>query len=156
MKLSTLFLLSLAAVGVAACSSNSTTEPDPTPTPKPEPPSHKRQYNTARGGVQITKVFYNQDSNRIVTGLNDEWVLIESDRDTSLDGWVLDASDGQRITFNRSIHRKLLVYTKQGPPGTPSDTTVAMNRGSWIWNNADHDTATLFDDDGKVVDTMTY
>lgn len=154
MKLFTVSLLALAAAGIAACSSNNTTEPNPTP--KPEPPTKKKQYDAAKGGVQITAIYYNQGENLRLTGLNDEWIVIESDRDISLEGWVLDASDGQRFPFDRSIHRKLVIYTRQGPTGTPSDTTVAMDRGNWIWNNSEPDIATLFDEEGRVVDRMTY
>lgn len=162
MKLSTCFLLILAAVTVAACSSNEgTTNPDPNPNPtqKPEPPVHKKQYDVAKGGVQIIAVYYDQMKNMEVYRLDhqDEIVVLESDDTVSLEGWILDANDPeQRFTLDRPIRHTLWIYTKQGPVGT-SDTVLALNyKTNWIWNNSNHDIARLFNDKGELVDSLTY
>jgi hypothetical protein len=140
----------LLAATLAACSSTS----DPTPTVQ-SPPVKKRDYDPARGGVQITAIYYDQAKNSEITGVNDEWIVLESQNDTPTTGWHLDAGDiYQFYDLPETLHRRLYIYTRAGV-GT-SDTTMALGLSRWIWNNEDPDTARLYDADGSLVDTFTY
>lgn len=152
----------LATVLLAACSS--TTEPTdskPDPIPQQEDtPSIKRPYNTTRGGVQITSIYYDQKKNDTSKSyhLFDEWIILEADGNVSTTGWKLDANDrDQHPPLPDTIYRKLYIYTRNGP-GYENDTIMTLKRGStaWIWNNTDADTARIFNAAGELVDSMTY
>jgi hypothetical protein len=150
-----IFLMAL-AISLSACSS--ATDPDTTPDPVLHAPVISRAYDAARGGVQITQIYFHQDSNRIVYGLEDEWVVLESDATRSIEGWQLNAGDaGQSYDLPDTMHRKLIIYTHAGT-GAATDTTwpLGLSSGKWIWNNSDPDTAWVFDRDGAVIDSMTY
>ena len=152
MKPATLSLLAVLAAGIASCTTKIT---EPTPTQTVDPPSIKKAYDATKGGVQITHVYYNQTLNDSLTGVNDEWVVLESSGHTSIDGWVLDAGDDQRFTLQGAIHGRLLVYTKEGPT-TSNEEWVAQHRKVWIWNNSEPDTARLYNNNGDLIDSMTY
>lgn len=152
----------LTAVLFGACSS--TTEPtdnNPDPTPQQEDtPSIKQQYNTARGSVQITKIYYHQDSNFLskIYNLNDEWIILEANGNIPTAGWSLDADDrNQRYLLPDTIYKKLYIYTRFGP-GYENDTIMTLKRGStaWIWNNTTPDTARLYNAAKELVDFLGY
>ena len=152
-------LLSVGAI-LSACSS--TTGPisvlphDSVSTLKREGPSIKRPYSDVRGGVQITAVYYDQRANKDSSGLEDEWIVLESDAPVNTTGWTLNAGDrNQNYALRSPLNRKLIIYTKRGPDFT-SDTTQALEYGNWIWNNSDPDTAWIYDGAGNVVDSMSY
>lgn len=158
-RLATLAIFSLL---LAACSSS--TEPQPAGTNqnnqndtlKREGPSIRRTYNSTRGGVQITAIYYDQNANRDSSGLFDEWIILESDTPVNTTGWMLNAGDdNQDYPLRPLLNRKLMIYTKSGP-GFTSDTTQALGYGNWIWNNSDPDTAWVYDAAGNVVDSMSY
>jgi hypothetical protein len=160
MKIITYCAFALLAAGIAACSTAATDPtPDPTPVVKPEPISVKKPYDNTKGGVQITRVYYNQAQNRdsALLGLTaqDECILLESVDHTSIEGWKLDASDSQLFTLQGSIHGKLYIFTKDGPTAS-AEPVIALHYGSWIWNNAEPDTAKIFNERGELVDAMTY
>ncbi len=147
--------VALAALVLAACSSNAT-DPNTPPTPDPEPPAVKKPYDTARGGLQITAIYYDQARNLSVDTLEDEWIVLETLSPVRTAGWSIDAGDAkQRFPLPDTIRRALRIYTKNGPPN-PTGEVLALHRGSWIWNNAEPDTARLYDASGNVVDIMTY
>jgi|GEM_PF-2963769 len=86
----------------------------------------------------------------------DEWIVLEAAGNFPTKGWKIDADDnGQRYALPDTIYRKLYVYTKQGP-GYVNDTIMTLNKGSWIWNNTEPDTARIFDANGNLVDLMSY
>jgi hypothetical protein len=169
MKLSIPCVLALLAIGIVACGDSTTTEPTPNnndtthTTLTHEPRAYTKNYNTSKGGVQITRIYYDQNMNRdsALLGLTvpDECVLLETNTPTSLNGWVLDASDNQLFRFDTSvrINDKLYIFTEDGP--TTSSTTahwITLGRGSFVWNNAEPDTAKLFNESGVLVDMATY
>lgn len=126
-------------------------------------PSATRRYDSTKGGVQITAIYYNQGLNETIYGLADEWVVLQAARPTRIAGWRLNAGDaGQDYPqlpdrFPDTISGSLTIYTHEGPtnPTTPSLALhIASNR--WIWNNAEPDTARLYDSSGAVVSTFTY
>lgn len=122
------------------------------------PPSAKRLYDGARGGVQITAIFYDQALNESATGLLDEWVIIQTTRPVRTAGWWLNAGDdGQNYVLPDTISGSLTVYTHDGPTN-PTGATMALhlNPVRWIWNNKDPDTARVYDDKDSVVSTFIY
>jgi hypothetical protein len=145
----------LALACVAACS---TTDELVMPDPVLTGPVISRPYNTARGGVQITAIYFHQDSNQLVYGLLDEWIVLQSDRVQAINGWKLNAGDaGQDYALPDTLHRRLTIYTHTGR-GAATDTTLllGLSGGKWIWNNSDPDTAWVLDDKGMVVDSLSY
>ena len=63
----------LAASLLFSCTS--TTEPTPEPVVLK---SATRAYDGARGGVQITSIYYDQTDNGAKVGVTDEWIVIEA------------------------------------------------------------------------------
>lgn len=117
----------------------------------------KRDYRAGRGKVQITAIYFHQTLNQRYYGLNDEWVILESDRVMPTKGWKIDASDGQQYDLPDTIYRKLYIYTMKGP-GYENDTIKTLNQPGtrWIWNNTEPDTAKVLNPGGGVVDQLTY
>ncbi len=154
--------LFLAVLLLAACSSSAPSyqvAPDPDPVDTLQLPVARKTYDEGRGGAQLTAIYYNQGTNSERAGINDEWIIIESRGDISTAGWMLDAGDAnQRYALPDAIHGRLYVYTHAGPAGGTNDTTFALNLAGnrWIWNNAEPDTARLYDGSGAVIDIMTY
>jgi hypothetical protein len=167
MKLSLPLSLLTIALVLAACSSSTgpvsvlpvdTTDQHNHDTLRREGPSIRRDYDVARGGVQITRIYYDQKANGDSTGLMDEWIVLQSDAPTNTAGWTLNAGDaGQNYPLKSPLDRKLTIYT-HGGPAFSGDTIQALNlsAGKWIWNNSDPDTAWVFDSLGNVVDSMSY
>ncbi len=144
---------------IAACS---TVEPDPEQKPTPTNQSTPRfrvaarTYNAARGGLQITGIYFDQDSNKALIGLEDEWIVLQTDRPMSTSGWTLNAGDvGQDYPLPDSITSKLTIYTKAGPTN-PEGQVIALHLGRWIWNNIEPDVAWVYNDNHQIVDSMTY
>jgi hypothetical protein len=152
MKISMYVTIPLIALAGAAYSCASTS---PSQSKKVEPPASKRPYDSARGGLQITAIYYNQKQNRAITGFEDEWIVLESSTPVSLEGLVLDASDHQRFPLHGTLNGRLYVYTRYGPV-PPNDSSLTLHYGNWIWNNTKPDIATIFDSQGQVIDMMTY
>lgn len=122
-----------------------------------EAPSIKSPFEAGGGGVQITRIYFHQDSNMIRHGLRAEWVVLESYRDMPTKGWWLDASDGQRFPLPDTLYRKLYIYSPNGP-GYDNDTVKIWKRSAnaWVWNNTEPDTGKIINADGEVVDFITY
>ncbi|HVZ38649.1 MAG TPA: lamin tail domain-containing protein [Candidatus Kapabacteria bacterium] len=158
----TYFLPILCAALLAACSSSATN-----PSPSPQDTTHvptdstdllpaaRQNYDSARGGVQITKIYYDQARNGSITGTTDEWAVIQTDRPQRIAGWTLDADDGQRFPLPDSIHSKLTVYTRSGPTN-PQGEVLILHLNSWIWNNTTPDTARIFDSAGTERAKLSY
>lgn len=150
-----------------ACSTANVNAPSPNPNNNDpntdtlstdDAPAAGHGYDVARGGVQITKIYYNQRLNKEKYGLEneDEWIILEAAGNLPTNGWWLNAGDsGQNYPLPDTIYRKLYIYTKRGP-GYENDTIMTLKKGSWIWNNAAPDTAWLYDANMNVVDSMSY
>lgn len=164
MKLRYLLAPSALALLIASCSTSTeptTVNPIDTTivTRKPEGPSIRRDYNAARGGVQITRIYYDQNANFDSTGLLDEWIVLESNAVVNTAGWTLNAGDsGQNYPLRNPLNRKLILYTHTLHAGLGDDTTqwLGISPGRWIWNNSDPDTAWIYDANHNVVDSLSY
>jgi len=120
--------------------------------------SHDRLYNSAKGGAQIIAIYYDQNGNTSVFGKNNEWIIIQTDRNLSTRGWWLNAGDPlQDYTLPDTIFKYLTIYTHDRP-GVPSRTTMSLGLplSTWIWNNSDPDTAWLYNEKHEIVDSLTY
>ncbi|MBS1914009.1 MAG: hypothetical protein JST22_18625 [Bacteroidetes bacterium] len=158
----TYFLPILCAALLAACSSSATN-----PSASPQDTTHvptdstdllpvaKQNYDSTRGGVQITKIYYDQVKNGTITGDTDEWVVIQTDRPQRTAGWTLDADDKQVFALPDSIHSKLTVYTRNGP-ASPQGEVLPLHLNVWIWNNTKADTARIFDSAGAERSKLSY
>ena len=127
--------------------------------------THKQEYNTTRGGVQIIAIYYNQTQNRDSFGLAapDEWIILKSDRKVDTKGWKLNAGDkSQDYPLPATINGRLYIFTHDSSNApanvTTGGATMSLHRdpNTWIWNNSDHDTARLYDEKGVMVDSLTY
>jgi hypothetical protein len=164
MKLSYIAPTFALVLTIAACSSS--TEPqtsNPVDTTvvarKPEGPSIRRDYDAARGGVQITRIYYDQKANFDSTGLEDEWIVLESNTVVNTAGWTLNAGDaGQNYPLRNPLNRKLILYTHTIHASLGDDTTqwLGISPGRWIWNNSEPDTAWIFDANHNVIDSLSY
>lgn len=148
-----LFLLTV-ALTIASCSS--TTEPTPVPTV--EMTKACRTYDGARGGVQITCIYYDQTDNGRKVGVNDEWIVIESSGTVNTTGWSFNAGDpNQTYPLPASITNRLTIYTHAVPDSVSSTaTTLGYAANQWAWNNSEPDTARIINAQGQVVDMFTY
>jgi hypothetical protein len=147
---SPLLVSSLALCGLlSACSQ---------PTPNPDSaPIIVRNYDTTRGGVQITQIAYDQIANGR-TGVADEYIVLQSDGTKSIHGWSLNAGDpGQDYDLPDTIFSKLYVYTHTAPdPGSKTECGLNLAPSKYIWNNSEPDTAILYDASSKMIDRLTY
>ena len=89
--------------------------------------------------------------------LNGEWVEIKNTGSTSanLKGFVLQDAANHKFTFPDFVlnaGKTVKVYTGQG---TASSNSLYWGSKSPIWNN-DGDTAYLYDNNGKLIDTYKY
>lgn len=116
----------------------------------------ERPYDAARGGVQITAIYFDQSQNRDTFSIEDEWMVLESAQPASIKGWHMDAGDaGQQYALPDSLHRRLVIYTR-GDAAPPGDTVMTLELNRWIWNNSDPDTARVYNADGDLMDIVVY
>lgn len=115
-------------------------------------------YDNVRGGVQITLIAPDQSENYSRTGISDEWIELTSTGTTSIKGWWLNAGDyGQNYMLPDTIYGKLRLFTHFLHGGSKKyEYSLGVPDTKWIWNNADPDTAILFNDKMQVVSTFTY
>ncbi len=120
-------------------------------------PSAKRRYDSAKGGVQITAIYYHQTRNDSAYGLNDEWVVLQTARPTRTAGWRLNAGDaGQDSPLPDTIFTTLTIYTREVPTNPVGLSQAFHITNRWIWNNTDPDTARVYDNTGAIVNAFTY
>jgi hypothetical protein len=156
-----LFLLPL--LFFIACSTSEDTSPTVQSTPPfsfdsldVNVPKHARLYDTARGGLQITLIAYDQTANKNATGVNNEWIEFRCQKPMSTYGYVLNAGDvHQNYSLPDSVFTFLRIYT-QAQPNMNSKYEMSLGLNSWIWNNAGDDTARLSDPNGFAVDSLSY
>ncbi len=146
----------ITALLLGACSSSN----NPTSTLPPSVthaiPAVTKAYDPARGGLQITAIYYDQNKNLDSAGLLDEWIVLTTDHQLQTAGWMLNAGDvNQNYPLPDSIRHTWTIYTRQGP-AQQSDSTQALNLNVWIWNNTAPDTARIFNELGGVMDSLSY
>jgi hypothetical protein len=121
----------------------------------PIPPVILKKYNDVKGGVQITQINYNHDSN----GFADEWLWLQTDSNRMIRGWSISAGFAeQRFVLSDSIHKFLAsIYSHQLPDSMDKDAfNLHVPSGQWLWNKKPLDTAFLWDANGQVVDSLSY
>ncbi|MET7458141.1 lamin tail domain-containing protein [Streptomyces sp. NPDC005574] len=109
--------------------------------------------------VEISSVQYDSPGpdDRSNRSLNKEWVeLTNTTRQTvNLDGWTLEDEDGHTYTFDHyrlAGRATVRIHTGQG---RDTRTDLYQDRRAYVWNN-DHDTATLRNDRGRIVDEDSW
>jgi hypothetical protein len=137
---SVLFLLS-----AAGCSDTSA--------PNPGAPYAGRDYDPRIGGVQITRIYYDEDANLKADGSLNEYIVLQGPDSFPLRKWSLDAGHGLVIPLGDTLFRTRTFYTV-GEPEVPNHFASSFNFASWIW--AEHDTARLMDDRKNVVSALPY
>lgn len=114
----------------------------------------------AAAKVKISRIWYDSPGvdNRSNTSLNGEYVTIANTGQTvvRLGGWTLDDASSHSYTFPGGVvikpGKKITIKT-----GTGGDTATVLYQGrrAYVWNN-DHDTATLWDPQGRTVHGCSY
>lgn len=154
MRFSLLLLLALSSFGCTASNE---------PTPQrivtlpfdPNLPAHKRDYDAAKGRLQIARIFYDQVANASILTDTDEVIVLWTDRRVSTEKWFLNAGDStQNYDLPAFIDSSLYIYTKSLHGIAPNELALGLN--SWIWNNTNADTAYLYDERRNIVDTLSY
>lgn len=89
--------------------------------------------------------------------LNQEWVEVANDgpRAVDLDGWTLSDEDGHSYTFRHHRlrdHQSVRVHTGFG---RDRKNDLYQDRRESVWDPG-HDTATLRDDHGRLVDSASW
>jgi len=111
-----------------------------------------------KGQITIVRVHYYEAAGNDGYNLNDEYVVIENDGNTSVDltGYTLNDEANHIYTFPDGFvlnsSATVTVYTGSG---IDTGTELYWGRGSPIWNN-DHDTAYLRDNGGNLVDEWSW
>ncbi|MFI1165976.1 lamin tail domain-containing protein [Streptomyces sp. NPDC020801] len=120
---------------------------------------HDRRFHPR---VEISNVRYdspgreNRRQDRSVRVLNQQWVALTNSswRDVNLNGWTLSDRDGHTYTFHHyRLDGRATVRVHTGY-GRDTRTDLFQDRRDVIWNR--HDTATLRDEHGRLVDTVTW
>ena len=114
---------------------------------------YHQSYDVSKGGVQIVAIQADQSNPK-----NDEWIVLQTNSRTSLNGWHINAGDaGQEYTLYSFINDSLVIYTHADPdPINARDTGLFLSSGKFIWNNTNPDTARLYNSAGSLVDVFTY
>jgi micrococcal nuclease len=111
---------------------------------------------TSNTGVVIVSVVYDAPGDDS-KNLNGEYVVIENKgkKTVSLDGWVLEDSDGNSFTLrNITLKPGELVRIHSGK-GMNTTTDVYLGFSTPIWDN-DGDTAYLYDKNGNLVSEYSW
>jgi hypothetical protein len=114
---------------------------------------YRKSYDASKGGVQVVAIQADQSNSK-----NDEWVVLQTNSRTSLNGWHINAGDpGQDYTLYSFIDDSLLIYTHADPDAINArDTGLALSSGKFIWNNEVPDTCRLYNSTGLLVYEFTY
>lgn len=153
MKLS-LALGTLLFLGCSA-SADSVPQSDVTLPFDPSLPAHKRDYDKAKGGLQIARIFYNQIANAPMLGDTDEVIVLWSDKAVNTTSWILNAGDNkQDFALPTQVDGSLYIYTNTVRGKATNEVALSLN--TWIWNNIDQDTAYLYDETMKLIDSLSY
>ncbi|MFF3505360.1 lamin tail domain-containing protein [Streptomyces sp. NPDC003247] len=112
-----------------------------------------------RPKVEISAVQYDSPGrdDRSNRSLNKEWVeLTNTTRHAvNLDGWTLKDESGHTYTFDHyrlASRTTVRIHTGEG---RDTRTDLYQDRRQYVWNN-DHDTATLRNDHGRVIDKESW
>jgi hypothetical protein len=162
MKITELLPILSTSLIIAACAGSIVTGPgDPV---DHDVPKHKRADSTPHSTVEIVAIYYDQNVNKDSFGLAEpeEWVVLKSNGRMNTKGWWLNAGDkGQDCFLPDTLNGRLYIFTHSG--NVPANVTTGGVRKSfgisntkWLWNNSDHDTATLYDSSGSIVDKLSY
>jgi hypothetical protein len=112
-----------------------------------------------RPKVEISAVQYDSPGrdDRSNRSLNREWVEVTNTarNAVNLDGWTLEDESGHTYTFDHyRLAGRATVRIHTGE-GRDSRTDLFQDRRRYVWNN-DHDTATLRNDNGRLVDEESW
>ena len=114
-----------------------------------------------RQSIKILSVQYDSpgNDNGSNRSLNAEWVEIENAGRTRVDleGWTLSNGD-REFEFPEFTLRPgwtVMVHTGKGEDGEPRRHDLYWGSRKYAWGN-DGDTAKLYDDDGRRVDTCEW
>ncbi|MFF4660622.1 lamin tail domain-containing protein [Streptomyces sp. NPDC001381] len=113
----------------------------------------------SRPKVEISAVQYDSPGrdDRSNRSLNKEWVELTNTtrRAVNLDGWTLEDASGHTYTFDGyRLAGRVTVRIHTGL-GRDTRTDLYQDRRHYVWNN-DHDTATLSDHRGRVIDEESW
>ncbi|MER6563442.1 lamin tail domain-containing protein [Streptomyces sp. NPDC001027] len=122
-------------------------------------PASAADHRPARERVEISAVQADSPGpdDRSNRSLNREWVeLTNTTRHTvNLDGWTLEDASGKTYTFDDyRLAGRATVRIHTGV-GRDTRTDLYQDRRAYVWSN-DHDTATLRNDDGRIVDEESW
>lgn len=114
-----------------------------------EGPYVGRSYDHALKGVQITRVYYDEAANKTAAGVDNEWIVIQSDRNIYTRGWWIRTKNNVRsYAFPDTLRKSLVIYTRP-QPGISNDLQRSMNLNRYILEP--HDTMRIYNDGGAVV-----
>lgn len=117
-------------------------------------PFINRPYDYARKGVQITKVYYDEEANKKVEGMHNEWIVVQSDTDIGTDGWWIGTKNNVRsYAFPMKLKKSLVIYTR--PQGSSTDLQRSMGLNSFILDG-DSDTITIYNENSQIVSVLRY
>jgi hypothetical protein len=122
--------------------------------PGSTPPIILKKYNNVKGGIQITQINYDHDSN----GFADEWLWLQTDSNRLIRGWSISSGLAERFVLPDSIHKFWTpVYSHHLPDSADKNAfNLHASLGEWLWNKKPIDTAFLWDAEGGVVDSLSY
>ncbi|ASJ07211.1 lamin tail domain-containing protein [Thermococcus pacificus] len=111
------------------------------------------------GDVVIVKVHYDAGGPNVrdTEVLNDEYVVLKNKGSTpvNLKGWFIEDEADHRYYFpsiTLQPGKEIVLHTGKG---TDTAHDLYWGSGRAIWNN-DHDTAYLYNSDGKLVDKFSW
>jgi hypothetical protein len=112
-----------------------------------------REYDPRLGGVQITRIYYDEQANQKADGSLNEYIILQGPDSISLSKWALDAGQGEILPLSGMLYRTLTIYTAP-EGGAPSRFSASFSRTSWMW--AEHDTAKLIDNNKAIRSALAY
>lgn len=142
-------MLAVLAAGIIICGCSGGTTDAPRRAPFINNP-----YDYARKGVQITKVYYDEEANREAEGVHNEWIVVQSSADIGTVGWWIQTKNNVRsYAFPKTLKKSLTIYTR--PQGDATDLQQSMKLGAFILDG-DSDTITVYNENSEIVAVLRY
>lgn len=122
-------------------------------TPKPAAPFAGRSYDPRTPGVQITRIYYDENANQKESGSLNEFIMLQANDTVVTKKWTLDAGQGIVIPLRDTLFGSMIYYTRS-EAGLSTSTAASFGLPFWIWE--EHDTAKIFNDRKQLMSMLIY
>lgn len=133
------------------CKEDNTVDPEFTGPPK----SKSKEYYVPQGGVQITRVYFLEDSTNPTPDLTTEYLTLQTDAPTDLNGWkIVFGTSGQSFDLPFMLQSILEIHL-QNRLTSPEAFQKTLSVQGYLLNNT-HDYVLIKNQEGALIDSLGY